>query len=113
MTWRVSATGGLTSVVVDAPREGRVRSRINGLLRQLGDAPNDLRVEVAYPNARETTSALLGQARVEPEPRRRSWPQMSAKVGEGIGQYRSTPWRSARPGSPPTRQCGRGCVKQA
>jgi hypothetical protein len=57
----------LTSVAVDASREGRVRSRINWLLRQLGDAPNDLRVEVAYPNARETTSALLAQARVEPE----------------------------------------------
>jgi hypothetical protein len=56
----------LTSVSVDAPREGRVSSRINWLLRQLGDAPNDLRVEVAYPNARETTSALLSQAREDP-----------------------------------------------
>jgi len=56
----------LTSVDVDAPREGRVSSRINWLLRQLGDAPHDLRVEVAYPNARETTSALLSQARADP-----------------------------------------------
>jgi hypothetical protein len=52
----------LTSVTVDAPREGRVTSRINWLLRQLGEAPNDLRVEVAYPNARETTSVMLSQA---------------------------------------------------
>lgn len=57
----------LTSVAVDAPREGRVSSRINWLLRQLGDAPPELRVEVAYPNTRETTSALLSQARAAPE----------------------------------------------
>ena len=57
----------LTSVAVDAPREGRVVPRINWLLRQLGEAPEDLRVEVVYPNARETTSALLGQAREQPE----------------------------------------------
>lgn len=57
----------LTSVVVDAPREGRVKSRINWLVRQLGDAPGDLRVEVAYPNARETTGALLSQVREDPD----------------------------------------------
>jgi len=57
----------LTSVTVDAPREGRVLSRINWLLRQLGEAPDDLRVEVVYPNARETTSALLCQTREQPE----------------------------------------------
>jgi hypothetical protein len=56
----------LTSVTVDAPREGRVSSRINWLLRQLGDAPADLRVEVAYPNARATTSALLSQVVEDP-----------------------------------------------
>ena len=44
----------LTSVTVEAPREGRVTSRINWLLRQLGEAPDDLRVEAGYPNARET-----------------------------------------------------------
>jgi hypothetical protein len=57
----------LTSVAVDAPREGRVLSRINWLLRQLGEASDELRVEVVYPNARETTSALLGQTREQTE----------------------------------------------
>jgi hypothetical protein len=57
----------LTSVTIDAPREGRAKSRINWLLRQLGDAPADLRVEAAFPSARETTSVLLGDAREEPE----------------------------------------------
>jgi hypothetical protein len=56
----------LTSVAVEAPREGRGKSHINWLLRQLGDAPDDLRVEVVYPSARDTTSALLSQARQDP-----------------------------------------------
>jgi hypothetical protein len=33
----------LTSVTIDAPREGRAKPRINWLLRQLADAPEDLR----------------------------------------------------------------------
>jgi hypothetical protein len=53
----------LTSVALKAPGEGRAKARINWLLRQLSDAPDDLRVEAAYPNARETTGALLGQIR--------------------------------------------------
>jgi len=57
----------LTSVTVSAPREGRAKSRINWLLRQLADAPDDLRVEAAFPNARQTTSALLGGVREDPE----------------------------------------------
>ena len=39
----------LTSVDVDAPREGRHKSRFKWLIRQLADAPNDLSVEVAFP----------------------------------------------------------------
>jgi hypothetical protein len=57
----------LTGVTVKAPAEGRARARVNWLLRQLGDAPDDLRIEAAYPNARETTGALLGQVREDPD----------------------------------------------
>ena len=57
----------LTSVAIDAPGEGRAKSRISWLLRQLSEAPDDLRVEAAFPNARETTSALLADARENPE----------------------------------------------
>lgn len=53
----------LTSVTIKAPGEGRAKARINWLLRQLADAPDDLRIEAAYPNARETTGALLGRVR--------------------------------------------------
>jgi hypothetical protein len=55
------------SVDVTAPSEGRPKSRINWLLRQLGDAWSDLRVEVWYPHARETVAVTLEQARERPE----------------------------------------------
>ena len=57
----------LTSVSVEAPGEGRPKRRINWLLRQLGDAPDGLRIDAAYPNARETTSELLAAVRESPE----------------------------------------------
>jgi hypothetical protein len=57
----------LTSVDVDAPADGRPKSRINWLLRQLNAAPDDLRVDVTFPNARQTTSELLGTIRENPE----------------------------------------------
>jgi hypothetical protein len=57
----------LTSVAIDAPREGRAKGRIGWLLRQLSEAPDDLRIEVAFPSARQTTSELLGVAREDPE----------------------------------------------
>ena len=55
-----------TSVSLDAPREGRTKARFSWLLRQLRDAPVDLRVEAAFPNARSTTVAQLGAARDDP-----------------------------------------------
>jgi hypothetical protein len=57
----------LTSVSIDAPGEGRAKARINWLLRQLGDAPDGLRIEAAYPNARQTTSELLAAVRENPD----------------------------------------------
>lgn len=55
------------SVDVGAPTEGRPKSRINWLLRQLAEAWPDLRVEVWYPHARESVAATLEQARVQPD----------------------------------------------
>jgi hypothetical protein len=55
-----------TSVTIDAPREGKQRSRIKWLLKQLADAPDDLRVEAAFPNARVTTAGALGTIREDP-----------------------------------------------
>ena len=57
----------ITSAEIAAPREGRPRTRINWLIRQLKDAPDALRVEVRYPNAKESVSATLKEAREKPE----------------------------------------------
>jgi hypothetical protein len=56
-----------TSVTLYAPKEGRPLTRINWLLRQLREAPADLRVEVRFARARETTAALLSEARTDPK----------------------------------------------
>jgi hypothetical protein len=57
----------IASVTVDAPGEGRPLSRINWLLRQIAHASGDLRIEVAFHGARETTSLLLADAREDPQ----------------------------------------------
>jgi hypothetical protein len=56
-----------TSVEVTAPREGRPKTRINWLLRQLAHAPSDLRIDVSFANVRETSSSLLAEAIEAPE----------------------------------------------
>lgn len=55
------------SVSIDAPREGQLRARFGWLMRQLKDAPDDLRVEAAFPNARATTATSLGEVRGDPK----------------------------------------------
>jgi hypothetical protein len=56
-----------TSVILDAPREGRPLPRINWILRQMVDSSDALRITVAFANTRETTSLLLGEARQFPQ----------------------------------------------
>jgi hypothetical protein len=56
-----------TAVDVLAPREGRAKTRINWLLKQLRNAPDDLRVDVNFVSTRETSSALLRDARERSE----------------------------------------------
>jgi len=55
-----------TAVTIDAPREGRLKARFNWLLRQLRESPDDLLIEGAFPNARVTTAAPLGDLRDDP-----------------------------------------------
>lgn len=55
-----------TSVEIAAPRDGRPKTRINWLLRQLRHAPPDLRIDVSFANARETSSLLLSEANETP-----------------------------------------------
>jgi hypothetical protein len=56
----------LTSVAFDAPKEGTHRGRFGWLMRQLKEAPDDLRLEASFPNARSTTAATLGEMRDNP-----------------------------------------------
>lgn len=52
---------------VMAPKEGRPPTRIAWILRQLKDAPADLRIEVSFASSRETTSLLVSEAQQHPE----------------------------------------------
>lgn len=56
-----------TSVKVNAPKEGRPLTRVNWILRQLGKAPKDLRIEVQFARTKETTALLLADAMEEPK----------------------------------------------
>ena len=57
----------LTSVSIDAPKDGTPRGRFGWLMRQLKEAPGDLRLEAVFPNARSTTTATLDQMRENPK----------------------------------------------
>jgi hypothetical protein len=55
-----------THARVKAPGEGRAKTRVNWLLRQLKDAPRDLRITARFPRTRTTTSLLLEAAVANP-----------------------------------------------
>lgn len=52
-----------TTVPLKAPGDGKPDTRVRWLLRQLRDAPDDLRIEVRFENTSKSTSALLGDVR--------------------------------------------------
>jgi hypothetical protein len=56
-----------TGVAVEAPRERRPLTRVNWILRQLKRAPGELRIDVSFAGARETSSLLLAEAREYPQ----------------------------------------------
>lgn len=55
------------SVKLNAPKEGRPKTRINWILRQLKKAPEDLRIEVQFARTKESTALLLKDAREDPD----------------------------------------------
>jgi len=58
----------ITSVEVPAPKDvKRPRAKVNWLLRQLREAPDDLRIEARFANVRRTASALLEDCRGHPD----------------------------------------------
>ncbi len=53
---------------IAAPEEGRAKTQINWLLRQLDEnLPADTRIETRFARTSRTTAALLGEARDDPE----------------------------------------------
>jgi hypothetical protein len=57
-----------TSVDLNAPRDGRrPKTQVTWLVRQLENAPPDLRIDASFVNARETASALLHELREDPQ----------------------------------------------
>lgn len=56
-----------TSSRVSAPKEGRAKTRVNWLLRQLKDVPADLRITVHFPRTRATSSLMIDAARERPQ----------------------------------------------
>jgi hypothetical protein len=56
-----------TAVEVQAPKEGRAKTRISWLMRQLKDAPDALRVDARYPNARDSVTVPLKDLREKPD----------------------------------------------
>jgi hypothetical protein len=99
-----------TSVELEAPRGlKRPTARINWLLRQLKEAPDELRVEVRFARRRETRSELLGDCRTDPaclllpdDPRREPisftlamGQRMGRKGGRGEGTFVTETCRQA------------------
>lgn len=57
-----------TSVELPAPKDvKRPQAKVNWLLRQLKDAPDDVRIETRFANTARTASALLERCRDEPD----------------------------------------------
>ena len=54
------------SVTLGAPDLAKPSSRLNWLLRQLRNAPDDLRIDVAFERTQTTASDLLGNVRANP-----------------------------------------------
>lgn len=83
-----------TRTSIRAPEEGRPLTNVNWLVRQLADAPADLRIEVAFAGTRETTSELLSVVRenpgclLSPTDPKRSPKSFSLELGRPMGAKR-------------------------
>jgi hypothetical protein len=55
-----------TQAKIKAPGEGRPRTRVNWLLRQLKEAPTDLRITARFSRTSKTTSLLLSDVVADP-----------------------------------------------
>lgn len=88
------------SARVDAPEKGQARGRIGWLLRQLKDAPGELRLDAAFERAQRMQSTTLAKAQEDPEllrfsddrqrPPRQFTITITRPMGRGAGRGRRT-----------------------
>ena len=52
---------------IDAPREGRSKGRVSWLVRQLKEAPDDVRIEARIARSQATLAGSLGEIRSQPD----------------------------------------------
>jgi hypothetical protein len=57
----------VASIRILAPKEGRPLTKINWILRQLREAPEDTRIEVHFAGTRDTSSLLIKEALANPK----------------------------------------------
>lgn len=87
---------GTVSVAVEAaaPQEGRLTTRANWLIRQLADAPAQLRIDGLLSGTRASTSELLSTLRDNPEllsdPERRDFRAFRVTAVATLGSKRGT-----------------------
>lgn len=56
-----------TSVEIASPREGRPKTQVSWILRQLKDAPDTLRIDARFASTKDSASMLLRDVRDKPE----------------------------------------------
>lgn len=82
------------SVETLAPQEGRLPTRVNWLVRQLGDAPGQLRIDGLLSGTRSSTSELLTKLRDDPEalvdPQKRAFRAFRVAATSQLGSKRGT-----------------------
>lgn len=82
------------TIEAPAPQEGRHQTRVNWLVRQLADAPAQLRVDALLMGTRASTSELLGTVRDDPtvliDPQKRGFRAFRLTALSSLGTKRGT-----------------------
>lgn len=82
------------SIEAAAPQEGRHQTRVNWLVRQLADAPAQLRVDALLSGTKASTSELLGTVRDDPtvliDPQKRGFRAFRLTALSALGTKRGT-----------------------
>jgi len=82
------------STDVDAPREGRPLTRVSWLVRQLVDAPDNLRIDGLFAGTRTSSSDLLRNVRSDPsvliDANRRDFRAFRVAAASPLGSKRGT-----------------------